>query len=278
MTIAGSVEGFKHGKCVGESEFFLPTAICVDPINPSNRYYVGDGGSIRYCTDETVSLVAGSHGVGYADGIGAAARFHVIYSAVCLKDGSKLFVSDFSNDRIRMVDTKTQAVTTIAGDGATLFTGDRVGSTCGMQSPRKLAFDRSAPTTGTGKPQSVLYITSPEGIRRLDLDTGQVTLCVMTKTYALSEMDFYGICSTSIGRLILTCVKSNSVYSYEPRSGGLELLAGGALGAKSIPGVTDTTTKLAFASDLVVVDTSIEQCVYIANTSCHTLLHMTLPV
>lgn len=88
----------------------------------SNRLYFAEQSVqlIRYAdlaTGQTTKM-AGSGSVwilGYADGVGAAARFKIPQQVAPSADGAWLYVADYGNCVIRRVNTATHAVTTYAG-------------------------------------------------------------------------------------------------------------------------------------------------------------------
>merc|ERR1712054_127396 len=63
---------------------------------------------------QKVSTLAGSS-KGYKDGTGKAAQFKTPFGVSTSPDGSKLYVADMNNHKIRVVDVKTQKVSTLAG-------------------------------------------------------------------------------------------------------------------------------------------------------------------
>ncbi len=148
-----------------------PLSICIDPINPS-CYYIGNQASIQYCSGDAgitiTTLIAGvpqndeSVERWFADGVGSDARLNVVLGLLCTQNGDALYFADSKNQRIRVVNTKTRAVST-PGDGLK----------CQILDARKLVFDRSA----TVKPESALFITAYRAVRRFDLETGQVSSC-----------------------------------------------------------------------------------------------------
>ncbi|HEU4595859.1 MAG TPA: NHL repeat-containing protein [Pyrinomonadaceae bacterium] len=91
-------------------------------VGRDGSIYVADAGEsnrIRKITPEgAVSTLAGG-AEGYADGAGAAARFHTP-SALAVDDEGNLYVADTGNQRVRKV-TKEGVVTTLAGDGTAGF-------------------------------------------------------------------------------------------------------------------------------------------------------------
>ncbi len=210
-TVCGSEDGFKHGKCLAEAKFCAPAAICADPINPA-CYYVGDLSSVRYCTPDTVTLIAGGERPGFADGVGAAAQFNGVCGLLCTSasGGDTLIVADFSTHRIRSVNIKTQIVMTIAGD-----------EDCPIGNPRKLAFDRSHGV----KPESALFLTSHAGLRRLNLQTRELITCEWAEAHCFL---LCGLASTPSGHLIVSCLARNAIYVYDPITSRYELIAGHA--------------------------------------------------
>jgi len=117
---AGLLDGI--GK---ESQFHSPAGITTDK---SGNLYVAD--SLNHCIrkiDKTgnVSLYAGGK-KGYADGKRSTAKFDTPMGIYC--DNERLYITDSQNQRIRMIDLKTEKVTTIAGNASyyeksTLYAG-----------------------------------------------------------------------------------------------------------------------------------------------------------
>ncbi len=258
ITISGSSYGFCQGTCLGEAAFWSPAAVCLDPLNP-DCYYIGDSMSVRYCTPETVSLVAG--------GYRSQEFFDEITGLVC--DGHRLFVADSSNHRIRCVDTKTRNITTVAGDGSNHHS-DGVGLASSIHVPFKLTFQRSPNV----KAHSVLFITAMHAIRRFDPESGQLTTCKWKRTPILNPA---GIDSLPSGHLIVTSGMMNAVYLFDPDTGSVELLAGSGVSGGSPECVNGSGRVARFCNptDAVIVDS--EHCVYIADTELGRVRRMTLP-
>ncbi len=110
--------GYRDGTTFGEAEMDLLYSICVNPREPMH-FFIGDRTSVRYCDGEYVTRVAGGTMHGVRDGVGEAALFWMVQSMVCTSTGSKIYIADMSNYRIRMFDTSTLVVTTLAGNGQT---------------------------------------------------------------------------------------------------------------------------------------------------------------
>lgn len=113
--IAGSSEGHRDGKA-GQAQFYSITALAA---GPDGYLYVADGnpraGSWirRVAPDGTVTTLAGSDKVGFADGTHAAARLH-LPSGLAVDRAGNVYVADPVNLRVRKV-TPGGVVTTISG-------------------------------------------------------------------------------------------------------------------------------------------------------------------
>ncbi len=124
------------------ARFSSPTGVSVDS---SGNVYVADDGNraIRKITpDGTVTTLAGTSGnAGYADGIGAAARFNSPYGLSVDASGN-LYVADTGNNAIRAI-TPGGAVTTLAGTGESTSIGsvDGTGASARFNEPNSVAVD-----------------------------------------------------------------------------------------------------------------------------------------
>ncbi|MFZ4773744.1 MAG: LamG-like jellyroll fold domain-containing protein [Terrimicrobiaceae bacterium] len=117
------------------ARFRTPYGITVDP---SGNLYVADTGNhtirkIAYITHE-VTTIAGSAGQsGYADGIGAAARFNSPYGVAADSVGN-ILVTDYGNKVIRKI-SATGVVTTIAGGAGLAGNAAGIGADARFQGP-----------------------------------------------------------------------------------------------------------------------------------------------
>jgi YVTN family beta-propeller protein len=121
-TVAGSTRGFNDG--VGTAaKFNLPRGIA---INPSGTIlYVADQynhriRAINLATKQT-STVAGNSTPGFKDDVGIAAQFNFPRDVAIDPAGTKLYVADRVNHRIRLINIATKGVSTIGGDGTANF-------------------------------------------------------------------------------------------------------------------------------------------------------------
>ncbi len=149
-------------------------------------------------------------------GLGTASvrlQLSMVQCAFCIGQKRKLIVADHQNHCIRMVDVKTQTVTTIAGDRKDR-SRDGVGLDCGIENPDSLLIDRSS----TAKPhheQSVVYITASREIRRFDLKAREMTTLPLHPpgVFRPVAIDF-----TPSGHLIVRCWQSNATFLIDPIS------------------------------------------------------------
>ena len=152
------------------SRFKYPTGLAID--ESGRNLYVGsvganneEGFSIRRVNiaTKTTTTIVGSvtPTSGYVDGIGNAARVGAV-SDVAVSGDTILYFADASNDRIRKVDLRTMAVTTVAGTGTNVRT------------PRDAANGLSAAIADIGKlaldtVNGYLYFTDGNLLRRVTL-------------------------------------------------------------------------------------------------------------
>jgi hypothetical protein len=114
------------------------------------------------CAGEA-QLIAGGANTGYCDATtGSNARFNDPRGVLCLSDGERILVADLGNDRILLIHIASGEVSTIAGDGQEMNT-DGKGTAASIDGPRFMVFDV--------RDRSVVYITSNNALRRLNLRT-----------------------------------------------------------------------------------------------------------
>ena len=140
-TLAGGGEsGFADGRGAA-ARFHYPAGIAVDA---AGVVFVADHSNhrIRRITNGVVDTLAGGavqgfFEQGFADGAGAAAKFYYPIGLALDPIAGHLLVADCNNNRIRAVDPRSGAVSTLAGSGAAgAEDGDAAvasfGSPCGV--------------------------------------------------------------------------------------------------------------------------------------------------
>ena len=140
----GSERGCVNGPAA-EARFNRPIGLALD-VNENlivterfnhcvRKVVLPDG----HVTTVAGSLEGGRAGKGYADGIGAAARFDEPY-AVTVDGSNAILVADMRNNRVRKISGESGAVTTVAGHGEPGQV-DGMGPAARFNGPFKLAID-----------------------------------------------------------------------------------------------------------------------------------------
>ncbi|MGH9476656.1 MAG: hypothetical protein ACRD1C_10015 [Terriglobales bacterium] len=173
-TIAGPGLGFNPGTVpANQASFYENAGLAFDPSH--NILYLTDTGNATIrkldLSASTVTTITGTNAhYGYADGPEASALFNHPFGILISPDGTKLYIADTGNDRIRMIDLTAAMVSTIAGNGTHGDT-DGPAMSATFSEPNGLAWD---------VPGRSLFISDFEtaDIRLLDLATGAVTTVV----------------------------------------------------------------------------------------------------
>jgi DNA-binding beta-propeller fold protein YncE len=92
-----------------------------------------------------VTTIAGSGSSTFADGTGSAASFDYPPGVAFSPDGSTIAVADTDNQRVRLINVATGAVTTIAGSGSGTF-ADGTGSAASFYQPFGVAYSADGST------------------------------------------------------------------------------------------------------------------------------------
>jgi sugar lactone lactonase YvrE len=153
----GSTDGLGSG-----ASFDKPLGIASDI---SGNIYVADSDSdeIRRVTPAgQVTTLAGLAGSpGYADGVGAAARFSSP-SGIAIDYENNIYVADTGNSIIRKL-TPTGAVSTLAGSAGAVGSADGAGAAARFNHPRALAVDPSGNVYVADTQSSTVRKISPGG-------------------------------------------------------------------------------------------------------------------
>jgi len=162
-TLAGSSTGYADNATGTSASFDTPYGITTDGTN----LYVTDHGNHRIrkivIDNGTVTTLAGSSS-GNTDATGTSASFN--YPTGITTDGTNLYVSDQSNQRIRKIVISTGVVTTLAGSGSQGLGDHPTGTSASFKYPNEITTD------GTN-----LYVAdqSNHRIRKIVIDNGTVT-------------------------------------------------------------------------------------------------------
>lgn len=221
-TFAGSTYGYVNDTGTN-AKFSSPEGICAD--NAGN-FYVADMGNhcIRKITPAgVVTTLAGAPTSGYADGLGANARFY-LPNAIRIDAANNLYVADSYNNRIRKIDP-TGLVTTVAG--STSGNQDGVGVNAQFNHPSGLC----VAADGT------IYVsdTMNNRIRKINPSGEVTTLAGSVQGFQeglASSALFYqpnGMCLDTAGNLYVCDLGNNRIRKISP-SGEVSTFAGSVSG------------------------------------------------
>jgi uncharacterized protein (TIGR03437 family) len=176
-TVAGTgTSGFSgDGGPATSAQLSFPIGIAVDS---AGNLYIADNANqrVRKVTASTgvISTIAGTGTAGFSGdgGPGTAAQLNNLQNVAVDKDGN-VYISDFSNNRIRKVNASDGVITTIAGTGTAGFSGDG-----GLATAAQL----SGPNNVSVDAQKNIYIcdASNARIRKIDAVTGNISTIVGT--------------------------------------------------------------------------------------------------
>ena len=169
-TVAGDgAEGYSgDGGSATDASLDGPLGVSTDA---EGNIYIADTGNNRIrridATTGEITTVAGDGSQGFSgDGAGATdASLDAPSSVLVDKDGN-ILVADRGNRRIRKIDASTGEISTVAGTGASGFSGDGGGATdAGLEDPKGIFADRSGN----------LYVVDGTRIRKVDAESGEIS-------------------------------------------------------------------------------------------------------
>jgi len=139
-------------------------------------YLSSSTGALAAFTPGIISTVAGNGSGNYnGDNIAATSAEVNAPEGVAIDAAGNLYIADYGNDRIRKVSITTGYITTVAGNGTTIYSGDGISATsASLSGPTRVALD------GAGN----LYIADArhQRIREVFAVTGTITTVAGTGT------------------------------------------------------------------------------------------------
>jgi DNA-binding beta-propeller fold protein YncE len=178
-----------------------------------------------------ITTLAGTGRAGFSGDGGPAekAEFNHPYCCSLSPDGSKLYVADLANARVREIDLKTGLVRTVAGNGQK---GKPVDGAKAVDSPL------TGPRAVTMGKDGTLYIVSREGNALLAVDPAGT---IRTVVNAAGVKGYEGdggpgvqaklngpkyLCMSPDGDVVIVDTENHAIRRYEPDTGLIHLVAG----------------------------------------------------
>ncbi|MCA9473087.1 MAG: hypothetical protein MRJ96_11340 [Nitrospirales bacterium] len=169
--------------------------------------------------------------------------------ALVIDRKGRLYIADQSNNRIRMIDTTTGVITTVAGTGEAIYNGDDMPAVeASLAGPSGLALDE----------EGYLFVadTFNNRIRKVDLTSGTIeTVLGHGQAYSyeptsnegeLSVARPYGIAFDQRGYLLITDSDNHLIRKWDPKANTMTVLAGNGMGQFSGDGGSPGQSSLNF--------------------------------
>ncbi len=217
-TIAGTgaTGSTGDGGAPTSATFYYPTSVTVNKTG--SIIYIADGNNnkVRKITGGTISTLAGTGVAGFSgDGGAPTSATMNDPKSMCLDPTENfLYIADFLNNRVRMVDIAGAKITTVAGNGIGGYTGDGViATTTSLSNPAGVVLDKAGN----------LYISdfSNNRIRKVNSTTNIITTFAGVGTAGYSGdggdavkaelFDNFGIALDTAGSLFIADRNNNVV-------------------------------------------------------------------
>ncbi len=182
-TVAGTGSSGYYGNNLPATSAWLsaPRGIALDS---AGNIYIADTNNYRIrkvnVTTGVITAVAGSGAYGYFGDNGSATSTGLASPRGLAVDGSgNIYIADTNDNRIRKVDATTGVITTVAGNGASGYSGDNVAAT---SAAIYMPFGVSVTISGD------IYIadTYNHRIRKVDAITGLITTIAGSGTFGFA--------------------------------------------------------------------------------------------
>ncbi|MFH1851995.1 MAG: choice-of-anchor Q domain-containing protein [Candidatus Neomarinimicrobiota bacterium] len=166
-TIAGTGSyGFSgDGGAATSAQLYYPEGVTV---GPDNCIYIADSGNQRIRRIDSagiISTVAGNGGRGFSGDGGSATSAWLYYPhQVAFDQSNNMYIADFGNNRIRMVDSDG-VITTVAGSGVKGYSGDGgLAINAQLNLPSSIEIDNNDNLLICDQSNNRIRIVTPSGI------------------------------------------------------------------------------------------------------------------
>ena len=269
-TAAGSgVNGYAGDTgAATEAQLSWPEAVVADA---AGNLYIADtfNNRVRFLDTSTgiITTVAGNGDFSFSGDGGLATEAALADpSGLALDSDGNLYVADKTNHRVRFINTTTGIITTVAGDGATEFSGDDGPATeASLYNPKGVALDPSGNLLIADTWNNVIRQVTPEGTittiagngeRDFDGDGGAATLAALA--------DPAGVAVDESGNIFIADSFNDRIRRVDAVTGLIATLAGSGRYGFSSDNVPATEAALADPGALLVDATG---NVYIADST-----------
>jgi sugar lactone lactonase YvrE len=155
------------GGGVAGASLYNPTSVAVDIAG--NVYFYDWSGSIRkfWAQDGAITTVAGTGVLGYSGDGGQATSAMLGKGSITIDNRGNIYMADEDNHRIRRVEVSTGIITTIAGTGSSIDSGDGGPAIyAGVSQPSGIVVDNAG---------NVYFGSGWDRVRKIAADTGAIS-------------------------------------------------------------------------------------------------------
>ncbi len=230
-----------------------PTDVILD--GTGNLYIISYNNVIRKVDSAgIITTIAGTNVGGYnGDGIPATTAQLSSPQGMAFDSAGNLYFGDTGNYRVRKIDVTTQIITTVAGKGTFIYSGDGGLATNAGVVPTDVCFDAA----------DNLYITAGHRVRRVDAITGVITTFAGNGGAAgvshisgdggpAFDAGFHGpngVYCDGVGDLYITDTNNNRVRKIDATTQIITTVAGGGAGDSGPASEANVNRPYALAMD-----------------------------
>ncbi len=203
-----------------------------------------------------ITTVAGNGTGGYSGDNGPATAAQIFYpNGVAVDAAGNLFIADYTNSRIRMVNAGTGVITTVAGDGTNGYSGDNGQATAAeLSNPTNLAVDshgdlfiadyNNSRIREVNQSTSVITTVAGNGTAGYSGDNGPATAAGLKYPY--------DVALDAAGDLFIADLYNHRIREVNAATGMITTVAGNGIGGYNGDGGPATAAELYYPQSVVV--------------------------